>query len=94
VQRVEKLVPLKGMGYGIHMIVKTATETISVHLGPAWYVEQQPVKFHARDMVEVTGSRVPCDGKPIILAASVKRGDQTVMYRELSGLPDWAGWRH
>ena len=94
VQRVEKIIPMKGMGYGVHLILKTQDETIPVHLGPTWYVERQMVQIHAQDVVEVTGSRVPCDGKPIILAALIRRGNDTVKFRELSGTPGWAGWRH
>lgn len=91
VQRVEKVTPMKGMGYGIHLVLKTNTETIPVHLGPTWYVEKQPIKIQARDGVEVTGSRVLCDGKPIILAAIIKRGTDVVKFRELIGTPGWAG---
>ena len=93
VKRVEKIVPMKGMGYGIHMILKTQSETIPVHLGPTWYVEKQRVQFESGDVVEVTGSRVYCDGKPIILAANIKKDDLTATYREPSGLPAWAGWK-
>ncbi len=94
VQRVEKIVPLKGMGSGVHLILKTDTETIPVQMGPTWYVEKQPVHIMTKDVVEVTGSRVPCDGKPVILAAFIKKGDQTVKFRELKGSPAWAGMEH
>ena len=94
VQRVEKIVPLKGMGYGIHLILKTDTETIPVQMGPTWYVEKQLVHVLTNDVVEVTGSRVSCDGKPVILAAFVKKGDQTIKFRELKGTPAWTGMEH
>ena len=29
--------PMKGMSYGVHLVVKTGKEMISVHLGPGWY---------------------------------------------------------
>lgn len=93
VQRVESIIPMKGMGYGIHLVLKTDSETLPVHLGPTWYVEKQPVRIRAQDVVEVTGSRVPCDGKPIILAALIKRGAETVKFREANGRPAWAGGR-
>jgi hypothetical protein len=88
--RVEKITPMKGMGYGVYLTLQTKTETIPVHLGPAEFVEKQPVQLHAQDIVEVTGSRVSCDGKPAILAAIVKRGQDTVKFRELNGHPAWA----
>jgi hypothetical protein len=32
---VDRIAPMKGMSYGVHMIVKTAKEEISVHCGVA-----------------------------------------------------------
>ncbi len=91
VQRVEKIIPLKGMGRGYHLMLKTGSETIPVQLGPVPYVEKQPVQIHAQDIVEVTGSRVLCDGKPVILAAFITRGDETVRFRTRGGIPAWTG---
>ena len=93
VQRVEKIVPLKGMGYGVYMMLKTDSETIPVHLGPTEFVEKQTVQLRTKDIVEVTGSRVSCEGKPVILAAVIKRGEETVKFRELNGRPAWAASR-
>jgi hypothetical protein len=66
---------MKGMSYGIHAKVKTEKETISVHLGPGWYIEHQDVQIAPQDKVEVKGSRVSFEGKPAIIAAEVKKGD-------------------
>ncbi len=90
VERVEKITPMPGMGYGVYMMLKTASEPVPVHLGPKEFVEKQPVQFQSGDAVEVTGSRVSCDGKPAFLAAVVKRGTDTAKYRELNGRPAWA----
>jgi hypothetical protein len=90
VERVEKITPLVGMGYGVYMTLKTDTETIPVHLGPVEFVEKQSVQFQSGDMVAVTGSLVSCNGKPAFLAAIVKRGTDTAKYRELNGRPAWA----
>ena len=94
VQRVEKVVPMKGMGYGVYFMLKTNSETIPVHLGPTEFVEKQSIQFHDNDTVTVTGSRVSCDGKPVILAAIVNRGMDTVKYRDLNGRPAWAATPH
>ena len=90
VQRVEKITPMKGMGYGVYLMLKTDSETIPVHLGPTEFVAKQPIQFHASDVVQVTGSRVSCDGKPALLAATIQRGSDTAKYRELNGRPAWA----
>jgi hypothetical protein len=81
---------MKGMGYGVYLMLKTGSETVPVHLGPVEFVEKQSIQFLAGDNVEVTGSRVSCDGKPAFLAAIVKRGSDTAKYRELNGRPAWA----
>jgi hypothetical protein len=38
---VDRITPEKGMSYGLHLMLKTEKETISVHLGPGWYIERQ-----------------------------------------------------
>jgi len=37
---VDTITPIKGMSSGVHLMVKTGKETISVHLGPAWYIQR------------------------------------------------------
>ena len=90
---VDKIAPMKGMHHGIHLTVKTAKETISVHLGPEWFIENQDVKIAAKDRLEFKGSRVTFEGKPVIIAAEVKKGDEILRLRDENGFPVWAGWR-
>ncbi|MEJ2689653.1 MAG: DNA-binding protein [Deltaproteobacteria bacterium] len=90
---VDKIIPKKGMAYGVHATVKTNKETISVHLGPGWYIENQEVKIAPGDEIEVKGSRVTFDGKPAIIAAEVKKGNEVLVLRDASGFPLWSGWR-
>ena len=68
----------QGMSGGIHMNVKTDKETISVHLGPSWYLENQDVKIEPKDKVEVKARRTTFAGKPAIIAAEVKKGDEVL----------------
>ncbi len=93
VESVEKIAPLKGMNYGIHISVKTDKETIAVHLGPEWYIARQDIKIEKGNVVEVKGSRVTIANKPAIIAAEVKKGDDILMLRDSAGIPAWAGWR-
>jgi hypothetical protein len=90
---VSTITPNKGMGTGVHMAVKTDKETISVHLGPTWYLENQDVKIEAKDRVEVKGARVTFGGKPAIIANEVKKGDEVLKLRDDAGFPVWSGWR-
>lgn len=93
VVRVNTITPMKGMGYGVHLMVKTDKETISVHLGPGWYIENQDTKIEPKDKVEVTGSRITLEGKPAIIAAEVKKGEEILKLRDEKGFPLWSGWR-
>jgi len=90
---VETVTPMRGMHQGVHLIVKTEKETISVHLGPAWFIENQDVKIMPKDKVEITGSRITFQGKPAIIASEVRKGDQVLKLREENGYPLWSGWR-
>lgn len=93
VESVDKVRPMKGMMYGIHLLLKTDKETISVHLGPSWYIERLDTKIQKDDRIEVKGSRITFDGKPAIIAAEVKKGDSVLILRDSAGIPVWAGWR-
>jgi hypothetical protein len=93
VTAVERAVPMKGMGSGIHLQLKTDKETIPVHLGPAWYIQRLDEEIRQGDTIEVTGSRVTVAGKPAIIAAEVKKGDALLTLRDNSGTPAWSGWR-
>jgi len=90
---VDTITPLKGMSSGVHLTVKTDKETISVHLGPGWYVQRQDIKIVPGDRVEITGSRITFQRQPAIIAAGVKKGDEILKLRDENGFPVWSGWR-
>lgn len=90
---VDKITPRKGMRYGVHLIVKTDKEAISVHLGPGWYIENQEIKIEPKDRVDVKGSRITLDGKPTIIASEARKGTQILKLRDKNGFPVWSGWR-
>ena len=90
---VDKVAPRRGRLYGIHLMLKTADGEISVHLGPSWFIERQTMKIAANDVVDVTGSRITYDGKPALIAALVKKGDETLELRDSRGIPLWSAMR-
>jgi hypothetical protein len=90
---LEEMTPFKGMGRGVHLTLKTNGETIDVHLGPVWYIERQDTRIAAGDRIEVKGSRVIYEGKPAIIAAEIRKGDEVLVLRDADGIPKWAGWR-
>jgi hypothetical protein len=93
VVRVDKVIPMKGMSHGIHLTLKTNKGDISVHLGPAWYIDNQEPAIRVGDKVEVEGSRVTFQGNPAIIAQEVREGDRVLKLRDDNGYPMWAGWR-
>lgn len=88
---VEKIPSRGGKGYGVHLTLKTEKETLTVEVGPGWYVEKQPVKIEVGDILKIRGSRVTSQDKPAIIAAEIRKGDQILMLRDENGIPAWSG---
>jgi hypothetical protein len=92
--KVDKLVPIRGMHRGVHLLLKTQQpEPLAVHLGPEWFMDRQGFALKPGDKVEVRGSRITFDGKPAIIAAEVTKDGKTLHLRDANGVPVWAGWR-
>lgn len=89
VMSVEKVAYGRRGYHGVHLVLKTAEGELSVRLGPSWFIGRQAMKIEPHDVVEVTGSRVTYAGKPALIAAEVKKGDQTMRLRTAGGLPLW-----
>lgn len=95
--KVEKLedFPSPGPGgqyggkYRIIILKTDAGQQHHIHLGPAWYFDQEKFTLKAGDEVEVTGSKVAMGNQEIILAGSVKSGDKTLKLRDDQGVPAW-----
>lgn len=90
VTSVEAVPRTRGKGAGVHLLLKTATEVIAVHLGPSWYLDRQPTKIAAGDTIEVKGSRVSVQGQPAIIAAEVHKGSAVLTLRDAAGVPRWS----
>jgi hypothetical protein len=80
-----------GLPYLAYLTLRTEKEKIKVFLGPSLYVDKLPVQIKVLDKIQVTGSRITWEGKPVILAAEVKRGDQVLKLRDPNGKPAWSG---
>jgi hypothetical protein len=80
-----------GLPYLAYLTLRTETGKIKVFLGPSLYVDKLPVKIKVLDKIQVIGSKITWEGKPVILAAEVKKGDQVLKLRETDGTPVWSG---
>lgn len=80
---------LTGKPQPVYLKLQTQTETLTVFLGPNWFVAQQGMRLEILDRVEVTGSRVSFQGKPGLIAREVKRGEQVMRLRDEAGKGSW-----
>jgi hypothetical protein len=90
---VDKIVPTRGMSSGVHLVLKTSEESISVHLGPEWFIDNQDISIDPKDKITVKGSRITYKGKPAVIAAVVTKGNEILVLRDANGIPVWSGWR-
>lgn len=84
------------MGWnGTHLVVGFDAETLTVHVGPSKYLEQQGFSFTAGEQIEVTGSRIKFDGSDVLIAREIKRAEKVLMLRNSQGFPVWSRnrWR-
>ena len=87
---IEKTAPANRRGYWINALLQTGQETVAVQLGPTWYIDKQTPRIQPNDTIKVTGSRVTVDGRPLIVAAVVTKGNEFLKLREATnGVAVW-----
>ena len=86
---IEKTTPARRQGYWVDLTLQTGNETITVQLGPAWFIDKQMPRIEADDMITVTGSRVTMNGRSAIVAADITKGNGLLKLRDGNGIPVW-----
>jgi hypothetical protein len=86
---IEKITPEKKQGYWVDLMLQTGNGTIAVELGPAWYVDKQTPRIEVNDTIAVTGSRMTINGKPIVIAAEVRKQNEILKLRDANGMSFW-----
>ena len=76
---------------GAHLTLLTATGKLDVHLGPVEPRNDRTYGLRIGDRVEVTGSVIRFNGQPVLLARTVKHGDQVLTLRNRLGIPVASG---
>lgn len=93
VVKVESAAPANSTGSrGVRILVKTESQTIPVHLGPNWFIENQASRIKPNDEVQVAGSKVTSNGRTFLIASEVTDGNQVLNLRDDTGRPLWAAW--
>ena len=92
---VDSYTSRRGVSQGVHLLVNTGKETVEIHLGPSWYLEERDFEFVPEDKIAITGSRININGEPAIIASQIKKGNATLILRDENGFPLWRGrgWR-
>jgi hypothetical protein len=75
------------------VILKTDQGSITVILGPAWFVTQAKLPLKAGDTMEVTGSKFTRNGQDFIIAKEVKANGKTLKLMDENNHPLWHGPR-
>jgi hypothetical protein len=81
----------EGLPMLVYLTLQTKEGKITVFMGPDLYVDKLPVKINKLDQIQVTGSRVDWEGKPVIVSTEIKKGDEVLKLRDPKGVPVWSG---
>jgi len=96
--QVIKIDQVPEFGFGLQMrltVFIDKSEILPVYLGPAFYIvgPWQTKHFILGDKVTVSGSWVTVRGEPLMIATTVKRGNEVLRLRDKDGIPEWIGWK-
>jgi hypothetical protein len=80
---------MRGDHPGLHLIVKTETESIEVHACPVRFMKELDFALEKGDAVTVIGSRP--GGTGVVVAREITKGQTSLTLREKSGAPIWVG---
>lgn len=67
---------------GVHVLLRAGQGTVSVHLGPRRFFDDPDVAIVPGDVVNVTGTPTSFEGKPAIVAKTMRKGDKEVHFFE------------
>jgi len=84
--------PLPDMAVGLAVTVKTKKgKSYLVEVGPSWFTSFFARKWDVKvgDTVDIRGSEVTIEDKPVIMAVWGKKGDLAMTVRSLKGAPVW-----
>jgi hypothetical protein len=89
---VEKVVQQTGNrgSSGTHVVLKTDSGDLTVHVGPSSYISAQGFSFAKGDALEVTGSKVKMGEQDVLLAREIKKDGKVLTLRDAQGFPKWS----
>jgi hypothetical protein len=81
----------QGPAQGTHVILNTPDGTVELALGPGWYQTDKKYELSKGDKIEVIGVKSRVDGGDLLLVREIKKGSETMTFRDAKGFPMWAG---
>jgi hypothetical protein len=80
---------MRGDHPGLHLILKTETETVEVHSCPVRFMSELEFTIVKGDTLTVIGSRPEAGG--IVVAREITKGQTSLILRDKTGAPAWTG---
>jgi hypothetical protein len=90
---IEEIKMVPGDFEGVHVMLKTSSETILIHLAPEGFLKMLDFIATKGDSMEVTGCKITSEFGPEILAREVVSGNNSLTLRDKKGIPAWAGMK-
>jgi hypothetical protein len=93
IEEVQQHTGRRGKWTGTHLVLKTETGVLDVHVGPSSYISENQFSFAKGDSIQVVGSKVTVRGKEALLAREITKEGKTLTLRDAQGFPKWSGGR-
>lgn len=82
-----------GAGEGVHLILKSGTEDVLVHVAPETFMKEMEINFAKGDQLEIRGSKIKnAEGQDEVLAREITKGSNSLTLRDKKGVPVWSMW--
>jgi hypothetical protein len=80
-----------GPNQGMHAMLKTSDATLELALGPSWYQTEKKYVLAKGDHIDAVGAKTTVEGREVLLVREIKKGSETMTFRDATGVPMWAG---
>src|SRR5205085_5115225 len=75
---ITEIKEVAGQWEGTHLIVKTSSGSVIVHVGPSEFLKEMEMTFAVGDKVEVVGAKAPNTTEEEVLAREITVGNNMV----------------
>jgi hypothetical protein len=90
---VEEVRVVPGTMEGVHLVLKSETETNLIHVAPEKFLKEMDSEFAKGDQLVVVGCKIKAeDGSDEILSRQITKNGNELMLRDKKGTPIWASW--